>query len=155
MLIKDAAESARRIGLLLDARVAQDIHSSAKIYKELAETVDGRTNAIWLLPDRITIDSDSILPYLLEEAWNRHFIVFSSKLDHAKRGALFSMYPDNFQMGRDLGTLARQVEANPAPTGISGLRSLKTAVNIRTAKHLGIDLLSRDDDSIDLVFPMQ
>ncbi|MGH8547271.1 MAG: ABC transporter substrate-binding protein [Methylococcales bacterium] len=153
--IDDASESARRMGLSLDARPARDIHLSAQIFKELADTVDGRINAIWLLPDRSTIDSDTILPPLLEKAWNRQFIVFSSKLDHAKRGVLFSMYPNNFQMGRDLGKLAKQVEVNPVRTGVTGLKSLKTAVNIRTVKHLGIDLLSRDSHSFDLVFPME
>jgi putative ABC transport system substrate-binding protein len=154
-LIQDASESAGRMGISLDARPARDIHLSARIYKELSDTVDGRVNAIWLLPDRSTIDSDAILPSLLEKAWDRQFIVFSSKLEHAKRGALFSMYPDNFQMGLDLGKLAKQVETNPVWSGVIRLRSLNTAVNIRTAKHLGIDLLSRDRDSFDLVFPMQ
>lgn len=154
-LIDQALISAQRIGLKLDARPARDLRSSARIYKELAETIDGRTNAIWLLQDRTTIDSDSILPYLLEEAWDRQFIVFSSKLEHAKRGALFSMYPDNFKMGRELGKLVKQVEINSVANGFAGLRSLKTAVNTRTAKHLGIDLMSREGKSFDLVFPMQ
>ncbi len=154
-LINDASQSAKQMNLSLDARPARDIHASAQIYRELAETVDGRINAIWLLPDRLTIDSDTILPSLLERAWSRQFIVFSSRLDDAKRGALFSMYPDNFGMGKELGSLARQVDADPAWTGVSGLRSLKTAVNIRTAKHLGIELLSRENRSFDLVFPMQ
>lgn len=154
-LIDEASKSASRVGLKLDARSAPDLHSSARIYKELAETIEGRINAIWLLQDRSTIDSNSILPFLLEEAWDRQFIVFSSKLEHAKRGALFSMYPDNFKMGKELGKLAKQVEVNPAQFGVTGLRSLKTAVNIRTAKHLGIDLLSRDEKSFDLVFPMR
>ncbi|MGR9107233.1 MAG: ABC transporter substrate-binding protein [Gammaproteobacteria bacterium] len=154
-LIDDAEESARHIGLVLDPRPARDIRASALLFKALAETIDGRSNAIWLLPDRSTIDTEAILPSLLENAWNRQFIVFSTKLEHAKRGVLFSMFPDNFQMGQDLGRLARELEVDRVRKGIIELRALKTAVNSRTAKHLGIDLLSRESDAFDLVFPMQ
>jgi putative tryptophan/tyrosine transport system substrate-binding protein len=147
-LINEASQAAKQMNLSLDARPARDIHVSAQIYKEFAETIDGRTNALWLL----TETDETILYLLLERAWSRQFVVFSTVLEYAKRGALFSMYPDNFEMGKDLGRLARQVDADPARTGVSGLRSWKTAVNIRTAKHLGIDLLSREGRSFDVDF---
>ena len=152
-LIDQAINSARNLNLTLDAHVATDIRQAALIYKELAENIDSRTNAIWLLQDSTTIDSDSVLPSLLEQAWKRRLIVFSSKLVHVKRGALFSMYPDNFKMGRELGKLATAVTEDSIPSAIYTLRALKIAVNMRTAKHLGIDFSSRDERSFDLVFP--
>lgn len=152
-LIDQAKVSAQSLKLTLDARVANDIREAALIYRELAENIDSQTNAIWLLQDSTTIDSDAVLPSLLEQAWKRRLTVFSSKLVHVKRGALFSMYPDNFKMGRELGKLARTVTEDTIPATIYTLKALKVAVNLRTAKHLGIDLSSRDGRSFDLVFP--
>jgi len=154
-LIEQAKRWAMNLGIKLDAREARDLRAAALVYRELSATIDSTTNAIWLMQDRTTMDSDSILPSLLEEAWRRRLIVFSSKLVHAKRGALFSMYPDNFKMGQELGKLAQSIESRSIRSGVEVLRTLKTAVNMRTAKHLGIDLLAREGKSFDLVFPMQ
>lgn len=154
-LIDYARVVAESLGLKLDAHAARDLRSAALVYRELAETIDPQKNAIWLLQDRSTMDSETILPSLLEEAWVRHLIVFSSKLKHARRGALFSMYPDNFKMGQELGKLAESAKSASKAGDIGVLRSLKTAVNTHTAKHLGIDLLARGQKSFDLVFPIQ
>lgn len=152
-LIDRAKKSVRPLDLFLDARSATNLREAALIYRELVERVDNRTNAIWLLQDSTIIDSDSILPSILEQAWKRRLIVFSNNLVHAKRGALFSVYPDNFKMGRDLGKLANTVATDPVSSNLVNLRSLKLAVNMRTAKHLGLDFSSRDERSFDLVFP--
>ncbi len=144
-LINDALESAKQIGLTVDARPARDILSSAPIYQELADTMDA-SNAIWLHSNI----EDSIFEDLLRKAWDRRFIVFSNNnMGYVKRGALFSMVPDDFQMGRELGKLAVQVQANPVRTGVARLKSLNTAVNKKAADHLDIDL---DRDWYDWLF---
>ena len=153
LLIDRAKKSVQTMNLVLDARSATNLREAALIYRDLVEGVDNLTNAIWLLQDATIFDSNSILPSILEQAWKRRLIVFSSKLVHAKRGALFSVYPDNFKMGRELGKLARTVAADSGSSNMFNLRSLKLAVNMRTARHLGIDLSSRDERSFDLVFP--
>lgn len=149
-IIDEAAKAAREIGLKLDPRPVHDLRESALMYREIAESVDPQTQAVWLL-DHSTID-DSFLMSLLEKAWDRRFIVFSSGIDHAKRGALFSMYPDDYRIGRELGRLANNAEKTAENTGISSLKLLKTAVNMRTAKHLGIDLPQRVGESYDLAY---
>jgi len=154
-LIDRAERAAQHLGLTLEARPADDIRSAARTYKQILDTMNSRDNAIWLLQDATTADSDTILPLLLEEAWTRNLIVFSSSLIHAKRGALFSMYPNNLEMGRELGRLAQATlrGASSSDSGIAVLRALKVAVNVRTAKHLGINFSKRDEQSFDLIFP--
>ena len=115
--------------------------------------MDDETSAIWLLQDVTTIDSDTILPLLLEEAWNRRSIVFSSNLVHVKKGVLFSMYPDNLKLGEELGKLAMDVMQNKTNSEILPLKALKLAVNIRIAKHLGIKIQRQQEKSFDLIFP--
>ena len=153
ILIESAKKSMRALNLFLDARTATNLREAALIYRDLVESIDNRTNAIWLLQDSTIFDSNSLLPSILEQAWKRRLIVFSSKLVHAKRGALFSVYPDNFKMGRELGKLAETAAADPSSSNMFNLRSLKLAVNMRTAKHLCINFSSRDERSFDLVFP--
>jgi len=153
-LIDRARRAAERLGLTLEAKPADDIRSAALTYKQILDAMNSRDNAIWLLQDA-TVDSDTILPLLLEEAWKRSLIVFSSSLIHAKRGVLFSMYPNNLEMGRELGRLAKAALRNSSSSdpGISVLKALKVAVNLRTAKHLGINFSKRDEQSFDLIFP--
>lgn len=154
-LIDRAERTAKRLGLTLEAKPADDIRSAALTYKQILDTMNSRDNAIWLLQDATTVDSDTIVPLLLEEAWTRNLIVFSSNLVHAKRGALFSMYPNNLDMGRELGRLAQAALRNSSPSNpvIAVLRALKVAVNLRTANHLGINFSKRDEQSFDLIFP--
>ena len=154
-LIDRAERTAKRLGLTLEARPADDVRSAALTYKQLLDAMNSRDNAIWLLQDDTTVDSDTILPLLLEETWKRGLVLFSSNLVHAKRGALFSMYPNNLEMGRELGRLAKAAlhNSSSSDTGIVVLRALKLAVNLRTAKHLGIDFSKRDQQSFDLIFP--
>ena len=154
-LIDRAEQAAKRLGLTLEARPADSIRSAALIYKQILDAMNNHDNAIWLLQDATTVDSDTIVPLLLNEAWKRGIVIFSSNLAHAKRGVLFSMYPNNLEMGRELGRLAQAALRNSSSpdTSIVVLRALKVAVNVRTAKHLGIDFSKRDEQSFDLIFP--
>ncbi len=152
-LIKEAMVAAKRLGLDINARQAHDLRSAALIYRDLMKEMDDETSAIWLLQDVTTIDSDTILPLLLEEAWNRRLIVFSSNLVHVKKGVLFSMYPDNLKLGEELGKLAIEVMQNKTKSELLSLKALKLAVNIRIAKHLGIKIQRQQEKSFDLIFP--
>lgn len=152
-VIDVAQVAAVKQNLLLDARKAGDLTSAAQLYKNVIESIDPTSNAIWLLEDTSTNDNNTVLPFILEQAWNREIVVFSSSLAHARRGALFSMYPDNFKMGVDLGKLAAEIRKDSKKKEVSVLKSLKFAVNTRTARHLGITFTRRQAQSLDLVFP--
>jgi len=111
--------------------------------------------AIWLPHDRATVDTKTILPFLLEAAWNRRLVLFSSTGAHAKRGVLFAMYPDHEKMGRRIGKLLSAAMQGTGPTEIEPSTDLKTAVNVRTASHNGLQFAPDTLGTFDLVFPLK
>jgi ABC-type uncharacterized transport system substrate-binding protein len=78
---------------------------------------------------------------VLRESWNSNLPLFSSNVLHVKKGALFAMVPDNVELGRTLaasamGVIAGEVRRRP----LVPLRELQTAINLRTASHIGLNL---------------
>lgn len=155
LLINAAQESANSQRLTLSRHPATDLKDATLQYQQMLEDVDPATQALWLVQDATTLNSDVVLPEILKRSWEKSLIVFSNSLVHAKRGALFSMYPNNVAMGKELATLAQKQreKEKPETSDISLLRSLKVAVNTRTAKHLGIRFNKQQLRSFDLTFP--
>lgn len=153
-LLKLAKESARDRGLELVAYEAQDLRSAVRHYQTIFSTADSRKDALWLPHDPTTVEENSVLPLVLQETWNKNLAVFSSNFSHVRRGVLFSLYPDNFALGRSLGDLALGMLATGeyGARGMLPLRDVLVAVNLRTAKHLGLDL-RLERKSFDTVFP--
>ncbi|MBI4692438.1 MAG: hypothetical protein HY749_00265 [Gammaproteobacteria bacterium] len=153
-LIRLAREAAPRRGLELVAREATDLKGAMLAYREAIAAADPRTDAVWLPQDSVTVEDSSVLPLVLEEAWRRDLVVFSSSVAHVRRGALFALYPDNAALGRKLADSALARVARDARDGtITPLTDVFWAVNLRTASHLGVDLDARRRQSFDLVFP--
>jgi putative ABC transport system substrate-binding protein len=152
-LMRLARESARKQGLELQALEAPDLKSAVRHYQELLASADPKRDALWLPQDSTTVEESSVLPLVLESAWSRNLAVFSSSVTHVRRGALFSLYPNNMALGRQLAVSAlnypssAQAQSSPVP-----LREAMLAVNVRTASHLGLQL-SPSQQGFDLVFP--
>jgi putative ABC transport system substrate-binding protein len=74
---------------------------------------------------------------------------------HVKRGALFSLYPNNVELGHNLANSAlRQISAGSQPVNaITPLKDVLVAVNVRTAGHLGLNIGQRQQQAFDMVFP--
>lgn len=153
-LIDRAVEVGQRLGLTVAAHKAEDLQSAAAIYKSVVATL-GPRDALWIPQDPLAVDDRVILPMLLNAAWERDFVLFSSNADHAKRGVLYSVYPNNFDMGRRLARIARQRAAALHAAGLLPLEDLLMAVNLRTAEHLQLDLAPDLIRSFDLVFPQR
>jgi len=154
-LVRQAQEKARAEGLELIAREATDLRTAVRIYQEIFAAADPRTDSLWLLQDSTTVDDATILPLVLQEAWNRSLTFFSSSVAHVKRGALFALYPDMRELGRRLGTTAMASMSARAPAaGAMPLKDVLVAVNVRTASHLGINV-DAQRHAFDLVFPEQ
>lgn len=116
---------------------------------------DPKRDALWLPQDTTTVEESSVLPLVLEGAWNRSLAVFSSSVAHVKRGALFSLYPNNLALGRQLAASALNYPVGGSPSAsVSPLKDALLAVNVRTASHLGM-AVSSVPNGIDLVFPSQ
>lgn len=152
-LLDDARAAARAHGLELVAQEARDTAAAAHLYEAALATAD-RHDALWLPQDPTTVDDDTILPLVLRTAWTRNIPVFSSSFPHVRRGVLFALYPDNRQLGRALARTALRLAAgDPVPQGLQPLQSVLTAVNVRTAGHLGIALDRDRQRRFDFIFP--
>lgn len=149
-----AREAAKAEGLDLVAQEARDLASAARLYQAAFATADKNRDAIWLPQDATTVDEDTILPLVLQEAWERSVPVFSSSLLHVRKGVLFALYPDNEGLGRALVQTAQGLlTAGPRSQGLWPLRAVRIAVNLRTASHLGLNIGYAQQRSFDSVFP--
>lgn len=154
-MIRLAKEAARVNGLELVAYEAQDLRSAMQAYQGIFAATDSSQDALWLPQDSTTVEDGSVLPMVLQESWSRNLAVFSSSFAHVKRGVLFSLYPNNAELGRYLAGSALGFLASGANeiSGMLPLREVLMAINLRTARHLDINP-SRQQD-IDMVFPEQ
>lgn len=147
-VITDAETSAQLIpaktylkkrGKALNIEQVTSLQQAADKYLNILNQAS-RNDAIWLMQGA-GLNDPSILALLLEAAWKKEIVVFSSNPNHVKRGALFSVYPDNEKMGQSLAKMAQDYE-NLKMTGDSALlplRNLLLIVNKRTSNHLGIN----------------
>lgn len=154
-MIRLAKEAARANGLELVSYEAQDLRSAMQAYQGIFASADSSQDALWLPQDPTTVEDGSVLPYVLQESWSRNLAVFSSSFAHVKRGVLFSLYPNNAELGRYLAGSAlgfMSTGANDAQ-GMLPLREVLMAINLRTARHLDINPGRQQD--IGMAFPEQ
>ncbi|SMB22131.1 conserved exported protein of unknown function [Sterolibacterium denitrificans] len=152
-LMRLAREAARNLGLELITQETADVKSALRFYRDAMGSMDPRRDALWLPQDSVAAEESVVLPRVLQEAWGRNLLVFSSSVMHVKRGALFALYPDNLQLGRRLASSALAALAgSQTERGMTPLREVLVAVNIRTASHLGLAINS-NQQNFDLVFP--
>ncbi len=153
-LMRQAREAARGLGLELSAFDAADLAGAARRYEAAFAGADGRHDALWLPPDPTTVDEATILPIVLRESWNRNVPIFSSSILHVKKGALFALYPNNYELGRELaGLAAALLQGEPARRGVSPLRAVRIAFNWRTASHIGLNIDAGQQRTFDFLFP--
>ena len=136
--LEGAATYLSQQGKILQIETAESVQEAATKYLKIIHQASAE-NAIWLMRSA-SLNDPSLLMLILEAAWKKKIVVFSSNPSHVKRGALFSLYPDNEKMGHTLAKIAQQLERKliPAGTGLTPLRSVHLIVNKRTSKHLGI-----------------
>lgn len=152
-LLALARAAARAQGLELVSHEARDTATAARLYQTLIAAADSH-DAIWLPQDPTTIDESTLLPLVLRNAWQHSVPVFSSSFLHVKKGALFALYPDNRQLGRALAqTAGRLLAGQPVAQGMLPLQAVLTAINVRTASHLGLNLDYQQQRRFDFVFP--
>jgi putative ABC transport system substrate-binding protein len=150
-----ARNAAQTRSMSLQALESTDLRQSAALYQKVLREIKEGSAAIWLPQNNLAMDDQTLLPLVLRAAWEQRFVVFSGNLDHVKKGALFSLYPDNFGMGRSLVIMARKRLSGPARdnAGIEPLRDLLLAVNIRTAEHLGLRFSTEAIRKFGMTFP--
>ncbi|MCW8834637.1 MAG: hypothetical protein OQK09_13075 [Colwellia sp.] len=152
-LIELAKEAALKKGLTLNLQKVSDTAAAIAFYQQIFTSDELSEDAIWLPFDRISSHDKITLPLILEKAWAKEIVVFSSKPSHAKRGVLFSTYPDNFALGKHLFTMVQELEKQPEQKNFAALKSTLLAVNLRTAAHLGLKYSSEQQQLFKLTFP--
>ena len=152
-IIPIAQQKADARGLTLNSIKVDNIRDAVKAYDQIFTDVDLTKTAIWLPLDPITANDKIIVPVILEKAWSNKMVVFSSKPNHAKRGALFSAMPNNKLLGKQLVHLVDKISKPSHPSVVKPLDTVKLAVNLRTAAHLGYDYGSSKRSGFALTFP--
>ena len=153
-LIRLAREAARSQALELIAHEARDLAGAARLYQGAFASADAKHDALWLPIDPTTVDEATIMPIVLRHSWDRGVPIFSSSLAHVNKGALFSLYPNNAELGRALAGLAGDLLSGNAPArGVTPLRDVHAALNTRTANHFGINLDVRMQRTFHYVYP--
>lgn len=155
-LIRRAREAARAQGLQLTAMGVSDLRAAVDQYRRIFEESDPGRLAVWLPQDPTTVDARSVLPLVLQAAWDRDVVAFSSNPAYVARGVLFALYPNNTAMGTSLGRMALRAARGegPSPPRLRLLHDLLIAVNLRTADHLGLAFTGRQVQGFDLLFPV-
>ncbi len=154
-LMRLAKEAARAQGLELTVYEAQDLRGAMNAYQQILAVGESGQDALWLPQDSTTVEESTVLPMVLQESWTRNLTVFSSSFGHVRRGVLFSLYPNNVELGRHLAGSALGFLAtggNESP-GMIPLREVLMAINLRTAKHLGLN--TNRAQSFDMAYPEQ
>lgn len=136
-------------GKTLEIHRVTDIHEAAGQYLKVLNTAD-QYDGIWILPGETTIDN-AIMGQLLQAAWNKNLVLFSANPNDVRKGTLFAAYPDNGMMGQDLGDLLnRELISGHTEPDFAPVKRLLLAVNVRTSRHLGLDLSGKIKSDIHL-----
>ena len=126
---------------------------AARVYASVFATADSRRDALWLPHDSTTVEENTLLPLILKESRNSGGPVFSSNLLHVKKGTLFAMTPNNLELGHQLDVSAAALMAGkPHRKGVRPLRELHSAINLRTASHMGLNIGYQQQRSFDYIF---
>ncbi len=154
-LIDLAKTAAQASGLSLVAKTANGLRDSARIHRDILQRAESGTDSVWLLQDPGIVGTNTILPMILKKSWDKKLLVFSSNPSDVPRGTLFSYYADNRALGKKLAKLAIN-SLDPdykANYSIVPLTNALSAINIRTAGHIGLHIPYEEQRKFGLVFP--
>lgn len=152
-VVKQAQTSVSQYHLKLNAVKVTSAKDAIKVYEQIMKDINPSFEAMWVPFDPIAGNEQVIIPRLLERSWEQNFVLFSSKPDHVKRGALFTVFPDLFELGRDLADMVNQPVSPDTSNIVIPVKKNKLAVNMRTAAHLGFDYKNQQKRQFYLTFP--
>lgn len=146
-----ATKQAVQFGLTVDLYAARNLSEASRHYLNIIRYGNPKSDAIWVTSN-VALLNENTWPRLVEESWQRNFLLFSSTLTYADTGALFAVYPEPRGLGRRLAQMAKQHLANRAAhPEIEPLQNVNAAINMRVADHLGIWLDGDQKRSFDLI----
>lgn len=128
-------EAASSLGLTIVGRKAESTAGAIRAIKML----DGKIDALWLLPDASILDYETVKYAMLFSFENRVPVIAPSE-DFVKNGALIGLGVDAFDMGVQAGRIADDILSGKSARDIpvEFARKLVLSVNVETAKRFGI-----------------
>lgn len=127
----------------------------AKTYQEVVQSMHPDRDALWIHSDTYNREFYLVLNWLLKESWNQRLTIFSSNLTPVKRGALFSLYPDNFAYGQQLAQAAQNLKNNHlGGDAVQTSEVTKLAINRVALRRLTGATTLLNDLNADVVFPI-
>lgn len=135
--IDAAVRAARDLGFTLSARPIETPRDIPDALNRLAADVD----VLWGLPDHLVLSPETAKPLLLFSLRNRiPFVGMSAAW--AKAGALYALDRDYADLGAQCGDLALRVLKGQPPDSLppGSPRTLRYAINLKTARHMKIAL---------------
>gem|GEM_PF-430494 len=137
-LVKDAGEVAEKFGLRF---LATSVTSQTEVPAVLRSLL-GKVDALWMLPDDTVITPESLSFFLLT-AFKHNLPVLTISDAFVEAGALAALSADYTDVGRQACQLSREIESgqrHPAQAGIVPPAKVNVAINLQTARQLGLIL---------------
>lgn len=136
-VVEEARRQAKAYGLEL---VAVQVSSEKDVPASL-RTLLPTVGALWLVPDS-TVLTDESLRYILNTALDQKVPVIGFSPEFARSGALLSLSANYGDIGRQAGGLARRILDGQVRLPLKAVPAdrIKMALNVKTARFLGIDI---------------
>jgi len=152
--IEAAIKKAANHGIKILGRKAENTREMAYLYRQILSQMDPKRDALWIAPYGRSPDK-TVLKVILQEAWENKLPVISSSLADVKRGALFSFYTNNIEMGQELVAFWKSEQKNVSKKfNVLPTKSVEIAVNLRTADHLDLYYSKKDRLEFGLMYPV-
>lgn len=134
--LKLARQAARQHGVEL---VTREVHDPRQTIAQL-ESLKGKVDALWLLPDPTAVTSETLEAYFLFSQ-SQAVPVLSFSAAHLKLGALVALEVDRFELGRQTGEMAQQLVQGEVPDpAFAAPRRVTLKANEAVAKRLNYPL---------------
>lgn len=133
-LVNEARREASRQGLTL---VGAPVSGAAEV-PEAFRTLAGKVDALWSFPDT-TVYSREAAQFILLFSFRNRLPLMGFSRGYVRAGALFALYADYQDVGRQLAEVATEIMAGRSPREIpiGAPRRHALALNLRVADALG------------------
>ena len=151
--VDDSIKKAANHGITLLGHKAENAREMAYLYRQILSDMDPTRDVLWIAPYGRSPDK-TVLKVILQKAWENKLPVISSSLADVKRGALFSFYTNNVEMGQELVAFWKNEQKNLSKKiNVFPTKSVEVAVNLRTADHLNLYYSKKDRLEFGLMYP--
>ena len=136
-LIDEARRVATRLGLEL---IEKPIHAEKEV-PAATRTLLGSVDGLWLVPDSTVLTEDSI-KFILGASLDRNIPVLGFSAEFVRNGALAGLSINPEDVGRQAAIIAKKLlRTSDHSVPVTALPDrIRLAVNLKTAKYLGLTL---------------